>query len=357
MPYKEGKRWRATPKYRGERLPTKLFGTKREASAYEARQRKIAKDTEKRQRSGMDLLTFCGRYLDHATRFVDKVYREKKALTERILTEWGPDCLVASIDENLAEQYLLKQKDERSANASNKDRKNLCAMWNWGKKILKVEANPFMVIEKQPHDVSIPETYIEDEILLLLAAANRDENLILRLFLETAGRRNEIFSMAVQDVNIERRMVRLWTRKTRDGSREGQWLPITEHLAGELQWWLKARPLKKSVWLIPNKRTGKPYVDPRKWLYNICDRAKVRQIGFHAFRRYVASILDDKYKSSRKSIQNLLRHKKESTTERYLYQIHSDLRDMAGKAVPEEKVHMNGTHEQKKEVEANAATS
>jgi hypothetical protein len=30
-----------------------------------------------------------------------------------------------------------------------------------------------------------------------------------------------------------------------------------------------------------------------------------------------------------------LRHKKESTTERYLYQIHSDLQDMAGMGVPE----------------------
>ena len=84
-----------------------------------------------------------------------------------------------------------------------------------------------------------------------------------------------------------------------------------------------------------NPRTGLPYIDPRKWYFRLCDRAGVRKIGFHAFRRYVASILDDKYKQSRKSIQKLLRHKKESTTERYLHQIHSDLKDMAGMAVPE----------------------
>ena len=56
----------------------------------------------------------------------------------------------------------------------------------------------------------------------------------------------------------------------------------------------------------------------------------------NAFRRYVASILDDKHKASRKSIQKLLRHKKESTTERYLYRIYSDLKDMAGMGVPAE---------------------
>jgi len=54
-----------------------------------------------------------------------------------------------------------------------------------------------------------------------------------------------------------------------------------------------------------------------------------------------------KYKQSRKSIQKLLRHKKESTTERYLHQIHSDLKDIAGMAVPKEKVHISGTHKNK----------
>jgi hypothetical protein len=50
----------------------------------------------------------------------------------------------------------------------------------------------------------------------------------------------------------------------------------------------------------------------------------------------VASILDDKHRASRKSIQKLLRHEKEMTTERYLYQIHSDLKDMVGMSIPED---------------------
>jgi integrase len=94
--------------------------------------------------------------------------------------------------------------------------------------------------------------------------------------------------------------------------------------------------LYKKIWLFPNEKTGLPYVDPRKWLFRICEAAEVRKLGYYAIRRYVASILDDKYKASRKSIQKLLRHKKESTTERYLYQIHSDLKNMAGLVVPKE---------------------
>jgi len=142
-------------------------------------------------------------------------------------------------------------------------------------------------------------------------------------------------------------MIRLWTRKTKDGSKEDEWLPMSDDLAREFKWWWNNRLLKESVWVFPNWRTGKPYIDPRKWYFRLCDRAGVRRIGFHAFRRYVASILDDKYKQSRKSIQRLLRHKRESTTDGYLHQIHSDLRDVAGMAVPETKVPDSSTPNEK----------
>lgn len=301
-------------------------------------------------------MSFCLGYLDHALRYSTKTYKEKQIVCRRILKEWKADTGVSDITPQLVHEYLLEQSRLRSSSASNKDRKNLLAQWNWGKKILGLQNNPVAATDPLPHDVALQETYIEDEILSLLLAANRKDQLILLLFLETAARRKEIFNLTINDINIERQQVRLWTRKTKDGSREGEWLPISEHLADELKWWLAARPLKKSVWLIPNPKTGEPYVDPRKWLFRICDRAGVRQLGYHAFRRYVASIFDDKYKASRKSIQKLLRHKKESTTEKYLFQIHSDLKDMAGMGVPEKffgKRTHEGTHENKKGLNRN----
>jgi hypothetical protein len=33
--------------------------------------------------------------------------------------------------------YIVKQKEERSGYAANKDRKNLVAVWNWGMKCMK----------------------------------------------------------------------------------------------------------------------------------------------------------------------------------------------------------------------------
>ena len=168
-----------------------------------------------------------------------------------------------------------------------------------------------------------------------MTAANREEALILRAFIETAGRRNEIWRLSWDDVNIEKRVVCLWTRKTSDGTESGEWLPISVDLANEFKWWFENRPLKESIWVFPNIKTGEPYVDPRKWLDRICTRAKTRNLGFHALRRYVASILLDKHKQSRKAIQKLLRHKRELTTERYISQIHTDLESITGLAMPE----------------------
>ena len=110
-------------------------------------------------------------------------------------------------------------------------------------------------------------------------------------------------------------------------------MPMSDELAYEFKWWFGETDNK--VWVFPNAKTGNPYVDPRKWFANWCDLAGVENKGFHGFRRYVASILEDKYKVSTKAIQRLLRHKKITTTERYLHMIHSDLRGYAGMARPE----------------------
>ena len=57
----------------------------------------------------------------------------------------------------------------------------------------------------------------------------------------------------------------------------------------------------------------------------LCKRAGVKSFGFHALRRYVASVLADTHKVSAKTIQRVLRHKKLETTERYIHNINRDL--------------------------------
>jgi integrase len=57
----------------------------------------------------------------------------------------------------------------------------------------------------------------------------------------------------------------------------------------------------------------------------LCKRAGVKEFGFHALRRYVASVLADTHKVSAKTIQRILRHRNVMTTEKYIQNINHDL--------------------------------
>jgi len=61
----------------------------------------------------------------------------------------------------------------------------------------------------------------------------------------------------------------------------------------------------------------------------LCKRAKVRPFGFHALRRFVASILADSGKSTN-AIRRVLRHKNVSTTELYIQNVNNDLKETMG---------------------------
>jgi integrase len=108
------------------------------------------------------------------------------------------------------------------------------------------------------------------------------------------------------------------------------YFPMSDALYESLWWWWSNRAVKDSPYVFPNDRPGphygKPHVDHRKFLQRLCMRAGVRPFGYHAMRRYVASVLADTHKISAMTIQRILRHKKLATTERYIQKINNDLK-------------------------------
>ncbi|MDA3897181.1 MAG: tyrosine-type recombinase/integrase [Desulfobacteraceae bacterium] len=289
------------------------------------------KNQEKKQQKGMDLMTFCTRYLDYANRFTEKVYKEKKALCRRILNTWGPDKPVCEIDSGMIQLYLDHHAKIRSANASNKDRKNLLAQWCYGQKFLKFPHNPVAVTYKRAHDPKLQYTPWTKDILKLLACTTRKESVLIVAYLQTAARKSEIFRWTwLDDINFDKKEYRLGTRKTKDGSMEYEYFPMSDDLYDSLSWWWENRTIKDSPYVFPNEKKGryygKPHVDHRKFLKRLCERAQIKPFGYHALRRYVASVLADTHKVSSKAIQRILRHKKVSTTERYIGNINNDLK-------------------------------
>ena len=334
MPYKEqGGTWRAHITIQGQRYAAR-FLTKKEAVEWEAKTRKRVKDEQKRP-PGMDLLTFCGQYLDFAKRFKWVTYEEKRNLCRRIMTAWGPDTLIEKITPAMTLRFLDARAAAVSANSYNKDRKNLLAMWSFGKKFLGLKANPLVDVPKRGEER--PAQYVPPaaDILKVLAAATREEEVFLDCYLQTGGRRSEITRWNWhEDISFERKTVRLGSYKTRDGSMKHRMLPMTDDLYESLWWWWQNRPDKETPYVFPQFYQPDPGKNNFNWLGNnrahrfliyLCRRAKVRPFGYHALRRFVASVLYDKHKVSLKKVQIILGHASASTTERYLFNLDKDL--------------------------------
>ena len=334
MPYREGRRWRAVVTYGGKRYQA-LLSTKHAAGEWENQKRRELKKAAKTRRKGMDLMTFCGKYLDYCSRFTSKTYYGKRLLCRRIIDSWGADTLIQDINAELVLSFLDNRAKDRSNHASNKDRKNLLAMWNWGQDFLDLSSNPIAKIRRRPEERKSQYVPPTEDILRVVAAARRDERVLLDCYLLTGARRSEIFRWNwVEDVNFDQRMYRLGTRKTRDGSMEYEWIPMTDEVLDSLWWWWNNRQDSNSPFVFPEYycpdekgNNWKGEQRGNRWLRNLCKRAGVKPFGFHSLRRYVASALADMHKVSAKTIQRVLRHKNLATTERYIKYLNQDIKE------------------------------
>ncbi|MBW1778728.1 MAG: hypothetical protein JRJ54_14215 [Deltaproteobacteria bacterium] len=128
-------------------------------------------------------------------------------------------------------------------------------------KIYDLDKNPVIKIDPFSLDRKPKYTPPEKDILKILVAISRADRVFLLCYLHTAARRSEIFNLKRDDVNFEKNEIRLWTRKTRDGSLEGEWLPMNDILSRELFWW-DNRKFKESPFVSiddqPDPHYGKP---------------------------------------------------------------------------------------------------
>jgi integrase len=279
----------------------------------------------------MDLLMICNKYTDFAEKhYAKKTAGDKKSLCRRVLKDWG-NILCSQITTEMVQQYLDRQSEIRSSNAYNKDRKNLLAMWAFVNAILKIKSNPVLGIRTIKHDRKPQYVPPVQDILKLLAAATREEKVLLDCYLNTAARKREIFNLTwFDDVNFDQRKIRLGTRKRADGSMEYEWVEMNDSLYESMWWQWNNRPVKSSPYVFVctqlGRWYGRPYTTRRTFMHSLCDRAGIIPFGFHTLRRFVASYLVDVKKISLKSAQLILRHKTIRTTERYVYSLSQDLK-------------------------------
>lgn len=333
MPYKDKhhkNRWRGEIVRQGSRK-TQLFETKGEAKAWEVEQKALPlEDYLNETRTVYSLAEWAERYLDHSrVKFCSKTYDEKRLAFRELFRSVKPVQEPSKLHPGMILSHFDGQVEKRSGNAANKDRKNLIAAWNWGKRYLPgwPKENPFAETEKQASEQHPRYMPPVDDFWKVFDLTMGQDKVMLLGYLHTAARRSELFELTWEDVDFAGHRIRLWTRK-RKGGREFDWVTMTTELELALIEWHQDRTFKESkhVFLCEDETPfcreayGKPFTCRQHWLPRLCERAGVPRFGIHAIRHLSASILDDSgYPIA--AIQSLLRHKNANTTSRYLHKL------------------------------------
>ena len=315
MPYRKGKHWMARVQKNGA-VRTRQCNTKAEALAAEAAMRE--EDWTVEETRPATALEWANEYLDFSKeRFSDKTYKEKKRVLDMLITALPDGIAAQDIQPAQALAVLRKRSQADGGNAANKDRKNLCAAWEWGVRFMVLpEQNPFKRVPRfaeKRHARYVPP---EADFWSVHDVASPQDKVMLLTMLHTAGRKEEVLGLMWHDVDFAARTVRLSTRKRLGGSLEHDFVPMTQ----ELHEALKAHIAQANSIYVFAKETGRRYTHRVHLMRYLCGLAGVKAFGFHAIRHLSASILD-KAGLELSTIQAILRHKSATTTARYLHSL------------------------------------
>ena len=322
---KHGKtKWLGCVKKEGSRKQ-KLFETRKEALQWEAQMRKEIVE-EPTPIPTVSLGEWATMYLDYGkTKFHDRTYREKRDVFRRFFAKVDAATEVNSYLPKHALKYLQGQAQDRSGHASNKDRKNLLAAWNWAIKYHNFPPCPFLKVDPFSEERSPRYVPPEDDFWAVYDVAEGQDKVMLLAYLHLAARRSELFRLTWSDVDFVSSRIRLGTRKRKDGTLEYDWLPMTQELKKSLLGWWEERLIKDVEYVFVCQEEfyfcrdyyGKPFTSRQHMMRRLCARAGVKVFGLHAIRHLTASTL---YHAGQPVavIQSILRHKSPSTTELYL---------------------------------------
>lgn len=340
-------RWRAVVKIECRIVASKWFGSgpkeRRAAILWEeAWKREMARGRTSSPEPAP--LAWSVAYLEKARlRYAKKTYWEKKTALDKLMVH-VEGLRLSQITPGVAEDFLAGEARARSGNVANRDRKNLATAWGWGRRFMdgfpKEEENPFQAVETFAEQRKPRYVPPQEDFWAVLGLAQGQDRVMLLAYLYTAARKDELFRLKWEDLDFRRNRVRLYTKKTRDGSWRADWLPLLPELKPALQWWEEARPYKASEHVFvclddspsPNHKPGERFVSRQHFMPRMCARAEVKPFGLHAIRHLRAVML---YEGGARlhEIQQWLRHESAGTTERYLKSLGLDINGLAEAAI------------------------
>lgn len=316
--------WMAQVKVDG-RKKRKQFKTKNAAKQWEVEQKKALVTSTI---NTVSLHEWAVRYLDYSKKkHVVKTYQEKRLAFRYFLKSKfiDPDLQARLIEPFSILSHLQDQEQQRSGYAANKDRKNLRAAWEWGRRILGLPLhNPFDLVDRFAevrHERHVPS--MQDFLAVLELAPTDQDKLMLLTYLYTGARREELFRLGWKDIDFKNSRIQLSCRKNKNGQWWYDWITLDHRLMGPLKAHKKVTGLQRFVFLnmrSEDPRHWIPYIARQHWLEKLCKKGRVKHFGFHGIRHLCASILASEGVPLVK-IQTHLRHRNLTTTQRYIHNL------------------------------------
>ena len=331
--------WRADFILKGERVIAKgFFKYKDEARQWVKNEKTKLKESQKNPSShdrDLSLWALSQKYLaDCKLNFTQKTFAEKRYCLERFYNDVG-DIEILSIDPPMILDFINARAKAQSSNSANKDRKNLRAFYSWVQEMYGVMYDPTAPIKKKSHTKKVRRLIpIADILKVILVTNGHHDRAFIASYWHTGARRGEIIRWVWgDDVNFEERWVRLGTKKSKDGSMVYEKLWMNDDLHNLLTWHWKYRD-KKNSYVFPkfyclssDGSNWKGEQRAHRFLKKLCEEAKVEVFGFHDIRHTVAKYLNDLQKVNLKKVQQVLRHRKQTTTEIYVEGNYTDTKD------------------------------
>jgi integrase len=170
-----------------------------------------------------------------------------------------------------------------------------------------------------------------EQIAQVLLLARPLDRAYLTTIWQLGARVREINRLAWEDVNLERKLVRLHTRKKRGGDLTARLVEASDTAVSALGYAWRERH-RASPWVFTNPDMAlKHPEDPQRWAYDyrdkffdgLCRLAGVPEMGYHALRHARASELAlQRVPLTR--IRDFLGHEDITTTSRYLHSLGVD---------------------------------
>ena len=276
---KKGERWYFRSSYLGLKYCSKaIFLTKSETKKAEADHIKKMDEEVRNPKPRMTLYELCNKRLDFLKTKSDKYYNDNQRLFKKIIKKWGWNSLVSSIRKPIVYDFLLAEskrliKAGKTNSSVNHDLRYLKALFEFAIEMELMEVNPTRKIK--PYPVKKELYYIPPELHLQMVCEwclPHQQKLIV-FVKETACRISEALRVKGGDVDADRGLLALWTKKKRYGDLTPRRILLPEAV----------KKMKQKGLLFPE------FTQYPRFIEKACKELEIPVFGWHTYRHLKAS--------------------------------------------------------------------